>query len=303
MFMETFPVALFVYKRPEHTARMLQALSQNTLAGQSDVIIFSDGPKTPADAVQVAKVRDLAHDASGFKSVRMVASEKNRGLAKSIIAGVTEVLRDHDAVIVLEDDLVSSSDFLTYMNAALAFYRDKKNVYSVAGFAPGITLPSSYQYDSYLIPTRGCSWGWGTWKQVWDAVDWEVSDYKDFIVNRSSVKKFNQMGNDMIRMLSRQMEGDLNSWSIRFDYHHFKNDALAAYPVKSKILNEGMDGSGENSAMTGYYSVQLADEGKTAYSFATDVDEKILKINRAYYNKSLGFWNKLLMKFRKYGIL
>ena len=39
------PIILFVYNRPWHTRKTIEALQKNELADQSDLIIYSDAPK------------------------------------------------------------------------------------------------------------------------------------------------------------------------------------------------------------------------------------------------------------------
>lgn len=136
------PVAVFVYNRLEHTKRLFESLKKNKYADYSDVYIFSDGAKNSKDQsvynknkIQVAQVRDYISKIKGFKNVYITYREKNYGLAKNIISGVTDVLTKSNKIIVLEDDLVVSSAFLVYMNLALDRYEHEERVYSVSGYS------------------------------------------------------------------------------------------------------------------------------------------------------------------------
>src|SRR5674476_135976 len=102
------PIALFVYNRPAHTRLTVEALQQNVLAKDSDLIIYSDAPKTSEAANAVREVRQYIHQIDGFRSVTIVERETNCGLARSIIDGVTKVVNERGRIIVLEDDLVTS---------------------------------------------------------------------------------------------------------------------------------------------------------------------------------------------------
>jgi dihydrodipicolinate synthase/N-acetylneuraminate lyase len=51
------PIALFVYNRPEHTRRTLEALRANRLAAASSLIVFSDGAKNEKNISSVEQVR------------------------------------------------------------------------------------------------------------------------------------------------------------------------------------------------------------------------------------------------------
>jgi len=125
------PIALFVYNRPFHTMRTVNALASNAYAKDSELIIFSDGPKAESDEEQVAEVRNFIRTISSFKNIRIVESEVNKGLARSIIEGITEVLNSSDTIIVMEDDLVTSPHFLQYMNEGLNLYQHEERVISI----------------------------------------------------------------------------------------------------------------------------------------------------------------------------
>jgi GT2 family glycosyltransferase len=50
------PIVLFVYNRPEHTRKTLEALSANQLADQSELFVFADGPKSNASNEDILKI-------------------------------------------------------------------------------------------------------------------------------------------------------------------------------------------------------------------------------------------------------
>src|SRR6202000_452118 len=128
------PIALFVYNRPDHTRRTLSYLQKNELAGGSRLFIFSDGAKTPADEAKVEHVRQLIQETSGFKSVKIINSKTNLGLANSIIKGVTQLVNEYGKVIVFEDDLLSSPYTLEYFNEALTRYANEEKVMHIGAY-------------------------------------------------------------------------------------------------------------------------------------------------------------------------
>lgn len=239
------PIILFAYNRPGHTEQTVVALKKNELASESDLFIFSDGPKIENDE-NVKKVREYIKTINGFKSVTIIEREKNFGLANSIISGVNEIIDKFGKVIVLEDDLVTSKYFLKFMNGALDFFKDRNDVFSISGYsypAKIMRIPENYKHEIYLSYRFG-SWGWATCADRWDKVDWSVTDFEEFKHNKKLQKEFNRGGRDLSGMLISQMHGDIDSWAIRFDYAHFKNNSFSVRPVKTLVANIGMDGSG-----------------------------------------------------------
>lgn len=151
--MQTYaPIALFTYNRADKTKRAVESLLQNIEAKNSDLFVFSDGPKTPEKKAGVEENRKYIHTISGFNSVHIIEREKNWGLANSLIAGITEVINKYGKVIVVEDDLILSPYFLKFMNDGLEKYKDDDRVGAINAFVPPIneSLPDTYFYTSCI---------------------------------------------------------------------------------------------------------------------------------------------------------
>ncbi|HEX9511593.1 MAG TPA: glycosyltransferase [Puia sp.] len=236
------PILLFTYKRLDTLKKTISSLRENKLAAESDLIIFSDQGKSPDDKTIVKEVRDYLRTIDGFKSVTIHESLKNKGLANSIIQGVTNIINTYGKVIVLEDDLLTTPNFLTFMNAALEKYESYKKVFSVSGYSFNLGEPDAGRHpDDVYFVTRGWSWGWATWRDRWTDIDWQMKDYPGFATNFTERRKFAQGGSDLNLMLKRQMEGKLDSWAIRWFYHQYKVNGLTLYPILSKVYNDGFD--------------------------------------------------------------
>ncbi|GAB2768154.1 glycosyltransferase [Rhabdobacter roseus] len=254
------PVVLFCYNRPWHLRQTVEALAANALAPETELIVFSDGPKTEAEVPLVQEVRGYLSTVEGFKSTHVVAAAQNRGLAVSVIAGVSEVLARHERVVVLEDDMLCTPDFLDFMNEALGTYKNRADVFSVTGYAPPLALPPKYPHDVYLVP-RTSSWGWGTWRNRWQQADWQVLDFEKLRKNKAERRKLTRGGEDLWPMLVKQQRGVIDSWSVRWTYSQARRGAYSLYPVRSKIRNIGTDGSGTNFTFsTSYYGEELSDQ-------------------------------------------
>lgn len=247
------PVVLFVYARPDHAKKTLDALAANDLAKESDLIIFCDGPKKESAVNNNRQVVELIKEekaAGRFRSVILNISERNRGLAKSIISGVSQVMDTYGRCIVIEDDVVTNPYFLTYMNNCLERFEKDKSIFSIAGFTYPLKALQKYPHDIYLS-YRSCSQAWGCWKDRWDTIDWEVKDFRELSKSMKKRKQFNRGGNDLYRMLRHQMRGERDSWAVRFCYAQSKQNMYAVYPKETLTLHIGGDGSGTHCQDTG----------------------------------------------------
>ena len=243
------PVVVFAYNRDTHLKRTLDALQKNRLAKETNVYIFVDGPKTEKDKEKVRLVQEVTKqyiNTDLFKNVIVEFSDKNKGLADSIIGGVTKVIKKEKKVIVLEDDLLTAPDFLEYMNQGLEYYQNDKNVGAISGFCPALRRKMKDKKGIYKSRT-GNSCGWATWENVWLDADWHVKDYDAFVKDKKMQKSFNRIQYGISDILIRQMRGELSSWAVRWDYYFWKNSLWTIYPVKSHIENIGFDGKGTTS--------------------------------------------------------
>lgn len=237
--MKHLSITLFVHARPRHTQITIESLLKNPEATDATLHVFSDGARDlPGEAEKVHQVREYVRSIHGFREVVLHESAVNLGLAASIIAGVDKVLETAERVIVLEDDLMFSCGFLAYMNQALDFYANYRNVLSISGYSYPIRYPATYPWD-VSFGLRASSWGWATWRDRWQAVDWNVSDYRSFAVNPMKRWRFNRGGSDLSRMLARQQAGRINSWAIRFCYHQFCHGMVDVFPRRSLVENIG----------------------------------------------------------------
>lgn len=268
------PIVLFVYNRLDQTQLTIEALQRNVLAKDSKLFIFSDAAKNERAEQAVKTVREFIKNVDGFESVNIIERERNYGLATSIITGVTEVINKYGKVIVLEDDLLSSKNFLSYMNQALEFYKEDKRIFSISGYTAN--LPSLTHLDNEgFLSYRPSSWGWGTWKEEWERNDWDVKDYKSFISNKKEVKKFNRGGIDMTRMLRHCMEGKNHSWAIRWSYTMYKLDKYCFYPKVSKIQNVGFGEGATNCTGIDIYQTTLDSSENCDFEFNKNIELNI----------------------------
>ena len=284
---ELAPVIMFVYNRLDSVEQTIENLKRNELAEQAELFIFSDAAKKESQVENVSLVRNYIHKIDGFKSVHIIEAEKNKGLAKLVITGVTEIINEKGKVIVVEDDLITSPQFLTFMNDALDFYEDEKKIWSISGYQFPFELPETYTKSVYAA-YRSSSWGWATWKDRWETIDWEVKDYSSYKYNPLRIAKFCKGGTDLDKMLRYQMQGKIDSWAIRWCYNQCKQDKYTIYPVKSLVNNIGTDGRGTHCDPTSVrFRQTLATSFKYEFEHNLPADREVMKKYRKIVNRSV----------------
>lgn len=274
------PIVLFAFIRKETLEQTINTLKKNYLAKDSDLFIYIDGPRNENDIPLVMQVEQYCSSIEGFKSVSIRKNEKNKGLDPSVIDGVTEVINKYGKAIILEDDVITTSNFLNYMNQCLLIFENDKRIMSISGWGIDIVLPADYQYDAYLFG-RSSSWGWATWKNRWKLIDWDIKDWSTFRRNRKHIKQFNKRGgSDMFQMLKKCMNGG-NMWDIRFCYNMFKLDMYSIIPILSKTDNIGFNELATHCKPIKYkrFTITFDESCKLDFNISTMMqpDERIIK--------------------------
>jgi len=275
------PIILFVYNRPWHTRQTVEALRQNELASESELFVYSDGPKNAQVEPLVKEVREYLKTLDGFKKVTIIEREKNYGLAANIIDGVTHVMAYYGRAIVLEDDLVTGRYFLRFMNEALTSYENEKRVWHISGY----NYPIEYDErdgDTYFSSLMDC-WGWATWKDRWDQFDWK-SLTKILFLPLPEKRRFDLWGT---RLFLDQVYLNLlhlqHTWAIYWYATIFLHKGLCLHPVRSLVNNIGQDGTGMHGDDSGVFSHAVLDE-KYPLRFPPqcEVDERMMQAIASY---------------------
>lgn len=228
------PVIIFAFNRLDALINVITSLLLNEEAQESDLFVFVDGAREGkvGERELVCSVCRYIENIVGFKSVNYTFSETNKGLGNSVIKGVTEVINRYGKAIVLEDDLILAPNFLFFMNQGLDKYKEEKSVFSICGYSNKVKVPKDYSYDTYFC-TRSSSWGWATWADRWNSVDWELENFDKYHILK---KEFNRWGgSDCWKMLNDWKCGRNKSWAIRFCFAQFLQKKVSLFPVTSKV--------------------------------------------------------------------
>lgn len=248
------PIILFVYNRPWHTEKTLEALMKNELADQSTLYIYCDGPKKNASEEvlkNIEELRNLIREKDWCKEVLILERDENLGLANSVIKGVTEVIERHGKVIVLEDDIVTGKYFLKFMNESLLIYHGEEKVFGVSGYKYPST--DAINESTYFLPISS-SWSFATWIDRWNKVNFDGNELLRIIDNKNLELRVDFGSNSFYKMLKDQISGANDSWAIRYYISMFLEDSFFLYPHKSLIENIGFDNSGTHCGHDDYYS-------------------------------------------------
>jgi hypothetical protein len=288
------PIAVFLYKRPRHTARLIDTLLANDSFAGSPLFVYCDGPRGSYDEPAVEQTRRLARERLAPHG-ELIERTANVGLAASIIGGVTELCARYGRVIVLEDDLVLHPGCVTFLNAALERYADESCVYHINAYRYPIG-----DFTGLCFSRLPSSWGWATWERAWRSFEPDASKLEERIrgANLASVMDFDGAA-AYYELLQHQVAGRVDSWAIRWYASVLLERGLALYPDVSQVVNSGMDRSGVHCDVTSTFDVAL---GTASLNWPRVLAEDMLfyESMRAFLRVSKGtFANRVARRLKR----
>jgi hypothetical protein len=243
------PIALFAYNRPAHLRLALRALERCDRLSECRVFIFCDGPKNGEEVQAVGAVRGIAREWSLRHSATVIERQDNAGLAVSIVSGVTELCSKFGRTIVIEDDLVVSRDFLSYMIHSLDKYDDEHGIFQVSGYLPPI---QSHLHPDVLLLPLTTTWGWATWERAWRFFDWNATGWTEQAPEETR-HQFDLGGSyPYSQMLDSRLALKNDSWGILWWWSVFKAHGLVVYPRQSLVWVGGFDDSGTHCGSSAF---------------------------------------------------
>ena len=281
---KTAPVAIIAYNRLWHLRQTVEALLENPEACDSDLYIFSDGPKNSTQESFVGEVRSYIKTIRGFRNVTIVEHKENLGLAKSVIHAVNYILRQSENIIVLEDDLVTSKYFLEYMNSGLQMYRNDYQVASIHGYFYNLKMALP---NTFFLRGADCL-GWGTWRRAWAYFETDGNILLKKLEESKLAYMFDLDGcYPFTQMLKDQIAGKNNSWAVRWHASAFLQDMLTLHPGKSFVRHIGNDGSGTNFGSSDMLDTELVVEPIQMQRVAITEDEMVRSMLKKFLRAKL----------------
>jgi hypothetical protein len=174
--MTDLAIVVVGYDRPHSLSRLLDSLNRVAFDGHRVPLVISLDRSGHEAARQAAEAFIWNH---GDKTIRTFP--QRLGLKQHILT-CGELTRDHEHLIVLEDDLYVSENLYRFAVQAIEFYRQDdriagialyKHLWNVACDRP--FMPLEEDFDAYFMQ-YACSWG-----QIWSRDKWNrfVDWYRD----------------------------------------------------------------------------------------------------------------------------
>lgn len=237
--MNNIAVVFFCYNREDKITKTIQSYLSCYEHQKNNIYVFIDGSPNGDNSVQ-----DDIHEnvTKILPEATIIQRKKNMGLKLSIFDGISQVLKNHDAAIIIEDDLDLSPYFYIYMRDSLNIYKKSSKIYQISGFkySPGKSE------NAHLLPIT-TSWGWATWKNKW--ANFDINNNQILNVQKKDKFKYNfYFSFPFSKMAKNELNNNISSWAIRWYSFVFSVKGLTLYPPTNLVINRGFDASGTHSS-------------------------------------------------------
>lgn len=263
-------LAFFVYKRPECTERVIESIRKNKF---EKIYVFQDGLRDEKDREPWEKVSAMVK-AIDFADTEIHISDRNKGLADSIVEGMDYVFEKHETAIALEDDALLSRDYKDFMTACFTRYKNNKKIMGVSG-GNHVEVAEDYPYDVCFL-YRMSSLGFGTWRDRWVHFERNPRILAGILKDREK-RRILELAGDLKHYVAESIQNKIDTWATYWALYQIDSQCYHIAPKGSLATDIGREGSGTNSTVaTHRYEVQLCTKNGE-WKFPKDIylDERI----------------------------
>ena len=251
--MSRYAIVVVGYNRTKGILRLLDSL-EKVEYGEDEVDLLISLDNCGNDFVERAvETVEWSH---GNKKIRTFS--ERQGLRKHILA-CGEFLNEYEAIAVLEDDLIVSPAFYSYMVQSVEYYKDCSEIAGISLYTHGMNVNEELPF----IPTVNSSDVYfqqfaQSWGQIWMRESW--LEFKNWYLENCDKPVADVTVPEFVSSWSG------SSWLKYHIKYCIENNKYFVYPYTS--LTTCFSDAGEHSAgTTDFYQVRLMMDSKKKYRF------------------------------------
>lgn len=237
---DTPAILLIVFNRTDTVLEVMKAISA---ARPARLYVAADGPRASRDQepVRTEEVRSAVLGAIDWPcDVKTLFQERNLGCRRGVVAAIDWFFAHEPEGIILEDDVVPSSDFFRYCAEMLDRYRDVPRVMMVSGTNQ---LGAGVASSQYFFSSLGSIWGWASWRHAWRRYDGDMIGWNDALVGELGRRHGAATARYLRHIFDFHRKHDVDTWDTQWMYTIQANNGLAVMPEANLIRNVGIVGT------------------------------------------------------------
>jgi len=238
------PILFMVFNRPEKTARVWEQIRK---AKPQKLYISVDGPRKHIsdDFSKCEAVKRIVEKIDWDCDVKRLYHEKNLGCTMAGKTAFDWVFSQEDEMIQIEDDVVPAQSFFWFMQEMLEKYKHNSQICYVCAENYGIKSGNA----TYFFSRYGGSWGWATWKRVYDLWEYKLESLEEYVNQKSFINTFSSKIEYLFwkrKFFNWKYKGG-NTYDLQTIYLIHKMNMVNIVPNVNLITNIGWDQEASNT--------------------------------------------------------
>lgn len=232
-------VLIIGYRRPDLLESRLNEIER---CGVLNLFLSIDGGQD-SQTPEMDSIKQGALKKFSKINFKLTHHSENLGLSNHIITSVNTVFKTYKYMILVEDDVVISVNFLDTMVRGFNLQKQLNVSGVVSGYSPNFN--NSYK-NKWRKTHIAYLWGWGCSSEVWKKYTPDLSkiDLERSLMNSQTWLKLNKFQKRFwMRKFLFVRQNPRHTWDHQFTYHSFVNNFVNLSPIFSLVSNEGFNDS------------------------------------------------------------
>ena len=236
--MYKIPILILTYNRPNKFLMVLKSLDK---IQPYKIYISCDGPKNTNDINNIKKINENIKNINWKTKVYKNFLNKNMGPRLGVQNGLNWFFKNEKMGIILEDDNLPSKSFFKFCEELLIKYQNNKKIYAISGF--NFKGRTNFGDGDYFISKYFLTWGWATWRRVWNSSNKKLDYWPTWKRNRTLDKIHNNKleVRYWAKFIKKYYDGSIIGYDIPFLASMWKDKSFCILPNLNMIKNIGFD--------------------------------------------------------------
>ena len=280
------PILIICYNRSQYIREQVKQIKK---VKPVKIFIACDGPKNEEDVVKVNNVRNLYLDLIDWDcEIQTNFRDENLGCYKGVKGALEWFYSINERGIIIEDDIIPTTDFFFFMEVMLDYYKNDKNIFCVSGCNLG------YDSKDIIFGSKIMNmWGWATWSDRFSEVDFSISSWQ--YVQNKKLYLYKRLRSDLfdydhnwinywIDIFNRAVNNEnFSTWDYQLIYNQLVKEKLAIFPGVNLIKNLGFEQDATHTTAENHVAKNLP-----VYELNWPIEiPKEIKVDKNFYNKYL----------------
>ena len=233
-----YTILLIVFNRPQKTRALVDFLR---VLPRAEIFVAADGWRHEGERARCEEVREIVAELAARHELHTRFSDRNLGCGLNVSSAIEWALEQRETVIIVEDDVQITTDFLDYCNANLARFGEDERVGCISG-GPLVNLDQSTFRVPFLSRYPNI-WGWATTRRAFAGFSLTLEGHDNRSIWSVLSRTFPSIAVRLywFALLQLVRSGRIDTWDFQYYFLTWFKNARTLTPSRNLTQNIGFD--------------------------------------------------------------